>query len=204
MKKVIYKFFVFCFLHLLSFRYIYKWPVFLKNKMARLRKFCAYRRLDRPYTRKSKYRNLSYIKTSPNIKIVRFEGGNLKREFPARVDLVSKEPLQIRHNAIESARLTANRYLEKKVGKHEFRLSIRMYPHHVLRENPLAAGAGADRMSTGMKRSFGKAIGKAAQVWVGKPVLSVYVEKKHADSAKKALLRASKKFPGKYTVQVFS
>lgn len=170
--------------------------------MARLRKFCAYRRLDRPYTRKSKYRNLSYIRTSPNIKVVRFEGGNMKREFSSRVDLISKQPLQIRHNAMESARLAANRFLEKRVGKYEFRLSIRMYPHHVLRENPLAAGAGADRMSTGMKRSFGKCIGRAAQIWAGKPVMSVHVEKKNAGAAKRALKRASKKFPGTYAVEV--
>ena len=116
--------------------------------MARLRKFCAYRRLERPYTRKSKYRKLSYIKTAPNIKIVRFVGGNLKREFPHRVDLVSEQALQIRHNAFESARLACNRYLEKKLGKLEFKLVIRPYPHHTLRENPLASGAGADRMST--------------------------------------------------------
>lgn len=163
--------------------------------MARLRKFCAYRRLERPYTRKSKYRKLAYIKTSPNSKIVRFEGGNLKREFPVRVDLVSKGALQIRHNAIESARLTSNRYLERKLGKSEFRLSIRIFPHHVLRENPLASGAGADRMSTGMKMSFGKAIGSAAQVKEGQTLFSVYVEKKNIEDGKIAMKRASYKFP---------
>ncbi len=170
--------------------------------MARLRKFCAYRRLERPYTRKSKYRNLSYIRTRPNIKIVRFEGGNLKREFPTKVELVSNDPLQIRHNAIESARLTTNRYMEKKVGKQEFRISIRIYPHHVLRENPLASGAGADRMSTGMKKSFGKAIGRAAQVRAGQTLFCVFVESKNKDIAKKALKRASHKFPCKCSVRV--
>ncbi len=170
--------------------------------MARLRKFCAYRRLERPYTRKSKYRKLSYIKTSPNIKIVRFEGGNLKREFPVRIDLVSKEPVQIRHNAIESARLTTNRHMEKTVGKQEFRMSIRIYPHHVLRENPLASGAGADRMSTGMKKSFGKAIGKAAQVRAGQNLFCVFVEKKNIPVAKKALLKAAHKFPCSCSVKI--
>ncbi|MGM5482796.1 MAG: 50S ribosomal protein L16 [Nanobdellota archaeon] len=170
--------------------------------MARLRKFCAYRRLERPYTRKSKYRKLSYIKTAPNIKIVRFVGGNLKREFSKKVDLVANQALQIRHNAIESARLACNRYLEKKLGKLEFRLTIRIYPHHTLRENPLASGAGADRMSTGMKKSFGKAIGKAAQVRKGQAVFSVHVEPKHINAAKKALSKASYKFPESYRVVI--
>lgn len=163
--------------------------------MARLRKFCAYRRLERPYTRRSKYRKLSYIKTKPSSKIVRFEGGNLKKSFPVRIDLISKGDLQIRHNAIESARLTANRFLEKNVGKQEFRMSIRIYPHHILRENPLASGAGADRMSTGMKMSFGKAIGSAAQVRQGQTLFSVFVEKNKIAEAKKALKRASYKMP---------
>ena len=43
---------------------------------------------------------------------------------------------------------------------------LRIYPHHILRENPLAAGAGADRMSTGMKCAFGKPISVAARVKV--------------------------------------
>ncbi|MBN2458267.1 50S ribosomal protein L16 [Candidatus Woesearchaeota archaeon] len=163
--------------------------------MAKIRKFCAYRRLERPYTRKSKYRKLSFIKSTPHSKIVRFECGNLKDKFEKKVDLVSKNALQIRHNAIESARLSSNRMLEKNLGKVGFRLSIRIYPHHVLRENPLASGAGADRMSTGMKMSFGKPIGSAARVKEGQTLLTVSVNKNNVDLAKKALKRASYKFP---------
>jgi large subunit ribosomal protein L10e len=170
--------------------------------MAKVRKFCAYRRLERPYTRKSKYRKLSYIKTNPNIKIVRFEGGNLSKKFPVRVDLISKDNLQIRHNALESARLTSNRSLEKNVGKAEFKLSIRVYPHHFLRENPLASGAGADRMSTGMKMSFGKVIGSAAQIRENQTIFSVYVEKNKIEQARKALKKASYKIPARCSLIV--
>lgn len=164
-------------------------------KMAKLRKFCAYRRLERPYTRKSKYRKLSFIKSTPNSKVVRYEAGNLTKEFPLKVDLISKDPLHIRHNAIESARLTSHRFLEKSLGKQGFRLSIRIYPHHILRENPLASGAGADRMSTGMKMSFGKAIGMAARVKPDQALMTVGIEKQHMDIAKRAMKRASYKFP---------
>ncbi|MFP4403243.1 MAG: 50S ribosomal protein L16 [Nanoarchaeota archaeon] len=170
--------------------------------MAKVRKFCAYRRLERPYTRKSKYRKLSYIKTNPNIKIVKFETGNLSRKFPVRVDLISKDNLQIRHNAFESARLTSNRTLEKGLGKKEFKFKIRVFPHHFLRENPLASGAGADRMSTGMKMSFGKVIGSAAQIKKDQIVLSVFVEKNKIAVARKALKKASYKMPAQFSLSV--
>jgi ribosomal protein L16/L10AE len=48
-------------------------------------------------------------------------------------------------------------------------------PHHTLRENPLAAGAGADRLSTGMKHSFGKTIGTACQVHKGKVIFELFL-----------------------------
>lgn len=170
--------------------------------MAKLRKACAYRRLERPYTRRSKYRKLSFIKSSPSSKIVRFECGNLTHNFEKGVDLVSKEALQIRNNAIESARQTSNKMLEKNLGKAGFRMSIRIFPHHILRENPLASGAGADRMSTGMAHSFGKAIGSAARVMEGQPLITVFVDKQNVEVAKKALKRASHKFPCSCSVAI--
>jgi large subunit ribosomal protein L10e len=170
--------------------------------MAKLRKACAYRRLERPYTRKSKYRKLSFIKSSPASKIVRFEGGNLSKKFETNVDLVSKEALQIRNNAIESARQTSNKLLEKNLGKTGFRMSIRIFPHHMLRENPLAAGAGADRMSTGMAHSFGKVIGSAARIKEGQALMTVSVDKQNILVAKQALKRASYKFPCACTIAV--
>jgi large subunit ribosomal protein L10e len=163
--------------------------------MARLRKGCAYRNLERPYTRKSKYKKLSFVRATPASKVVRYESGNMKKAFSDKVILVSKESLQIRHNAIESARLSANRHLEKMLGKQGFCLKIRIFPHHVLRENPLASGAGADRMSTGMKKSFGKAIGVAAQVRSGQVLFEALVDNEGVETARKALKRASYKLP---------
>ncbi|MFA6888158.1 MAG: 50S ribosomal protein L16 [Candidatus Woesearchaeota archaeon] len=162
--------------------------------MAKLRKGVAYRRLERPYTRKSKYKNLSYVRSTPTNKVVKFDMGNYSKKFPHKVLLVSKADIQLRHNAIESARMACIRKLEGNLGKSDFRFQVRVYPHHILRENPLAAGAGADRMSTGMQRSFGKCIGLAAQVRKGKTIFSVDVEKVNLDIAKKALKSASHKF----------
>lgn len=163
--------------------------------MAKLRKGVSYRRIDRPYTRRSKFRQKAYVRASPHSKIVRYNMGDLSRKFPYQVDLCVTESLQLRHNCLESARLTSNRTLEKALGKNGFQLLLRPYPHHILRENPLASGAGADRMSTGMAFAFGKPIGIAAQVREGQIVLSAYVEKQHLDVAKKALKKAQYKLP---------
>jgi large subunit ribosomal protein L10e len=126
---------------------------------------------------------------------VRFDAGDVSKEFPFTLNLVSKSALQIRDNAIESARQTCNRLLEKTLGKGGYRFMTRIYPHHVLRENPLASGAGADRLSTGMAHSYGKSIGIAAQIKVGQPLFTIHINKEHLATARLALKRASYKVP---------
>ncbi len=170
--------------------------------MARLRKFAAYRRLERPYTRVSKYREKSYVRMRPHSKVVRYVMGDPKKDFPVTLYLVAKNNLQIRHNAIEAARLTAVRLLELNLGKTGFFYRIRMFPHHILRENPLASGAGADRMSQGMSLAFGKPIGCAARVKKGYKIMEVGVEAKHLNIGKQALVRASKKIPCKWQIVI--
>jgi len=163
--------------------------------MARIRKFCAYRNLERPYTRVSKFREKSFIKATPHVDIVRFDMGNPNREFSHVLKLISKDACQIRHNAFESARMTSNKLLEEELGKGGYFLRIKPYPFHILRENPLAAGAGADRMSTGMKHSFGNPIGSAAQIKKGQTIFLIRVNKSNIALAKKALKRAGYKLP---------
>jgi len=163
--------------------------------MARLRKFCAYRKMERPNTRTSKYRVKNFVRAVPHNTIVRYEMGDPKAKFDTTVNLISKTSLQIRHNAIESARQTANKLLETTLGKNGYFFKILMYPYHILRENPLASGAGADRMSTGMAHSFGKPISLAAQVKAGKIMIEVKVDKKNVALAKQSLKRASYKLP---------
>ena len=169
--------------------------------MARLRKFVCYRRIDKkPYTRYSKYKKYSFLKAKPNCRIARFNTGDAKREFDLKVHLISKEPVQIRDNALESARVTCNRSMERDIGKGNFYLTVRVYPHHILRENPLASGAGADRLSTGMAHSFGKPIGIASRVKDKQQLITLRVDKNQILPAKKALIKASKKLPCKCKV----
>jgi large subunit ribosomal protein L10e len=171
--------------------------------MAKKRKFCAYRALERPFTRKSKFRKKSFVRSSPVPKIVRFDMGNkTKQDWEYSIKLISKADLQIRDNAIESARQVSNKKLETVVGKENYHLRIRAYPHHMLRENPLASGAGADRMSTGMKMSFGKIIGIAVQVKKGKVMFEVKTKKEFVDTAKVALSKAATKMPSSFIIDI--
>jgi len=162
--------------------------------MAKIRKGISYRHLERPYTRKSKYRKKNYVRASPHNSIVKYTMGSVGKAFPVVLELVSDADVQLRHNCIESARKSAIKILEERLGK-DFLYQIRMYPHHVLRENPLASGAGADRMSTGMTQSFGKPIGIAAQVRKGKVIMDVALYGKDVALGTLALKRAQNKFP---------
>lgn len=111
------------------------------------------------------------------------------------VSLSVDEPCQIRHIALEAARIAANRYLMKSTGRLNFRLKLRVYPHQVLRENKMATGAGADRVQDGMRGAFGKPVGTAARVASDQKVFTVFVDPPNFLKAKEALRRASMKVP---------
>src|SRR3989344_1206597 len=119
--------------------------------MATLRKGHCYTDVERAYTRRSKFKKKGFIKAIPPSKISRYDMGDLKKEFPAKLELKSNKDIQIRHNSLESARQIVNRRLSKKLGPLGYHLKIMVYPHHVLRENKMITGAGADRMQTGMQ-----------------------------------------------------
>src|SRR3989338_5846447 len=171
--------------------------------MARIRKFSSYQNLERPYTRISKYTKKNFVRGGfPHMKVSRFDMGTVNKEYEAVVRLNVKKGMNIRQESLESARLVSNRYLEKTLGKN-FHLRLKVYPFHVLRENPLASGAGADRMSTGMKMSYGKTIGCAARMKEGQTVFELRVEKKDLKASREALQRAATKLPCSCKVVVF-
>ncbi|MCA9496998.1 MAG: 50S ribosomal protein L16 [Nanoarchaeota archaeon] len=166
--------------------------------MAKLRKWCAYRTFERPYTRFSKYRKKAFVKSRPGKKVIKFDMGDLKGgsdQFPVYMKLVSKDMILVRANSIEAARIASLRLLESSFGKMGFYYRLLMVPHHAIRENPLAAGAGADRLSTGMKHSFGKIIGTAARVEKGKVLIELYTTKEGEAIGRAALKKAVKKLP---------
>ena len=173
--------------------------------MPSLRKATAYsKKKVTPYTRVSKRKGKSYIKTVPQQKIVKFAMGKEKLfsngKLPHNLTLVSTENVQIRHNALEACRQFVNKKLDTEFkGQYYFR--IIPYSHHVQRENRMLTGAGADRMQTGMQLSFGKAMGKSAIVKKNTDLFFVAVANPKAAAFTRKLYKQIKsKLPGKTRV----
>ncbi len=143
-----------------------------------------------------------YMGGVPSPRITQFDLGNKKKEFPVSISLIIEEKCQVRHNALEAARVSANRYIEKKAGKLNYHLKVRVYPHNVLRENKQATGAGADRVSQGMSQSFGKATGTAARLSQDQPIITIRTTEDNVKFAKNALKKAGARLPSPCRIQI--
>ena len=104
--------------------------------MAGLRKGKCYTKVIRAYTRKSKYKKWAFIKAIPPLKLVKFDQGDLQKKFESEVNLYSKQDIQLRHNALESARQVIHKHLADLLGNN-YHLKVRPYPHHILREHKI-------------------------------------------------------------------
>ncbi|MFQ6051795.1 MAG: 50S ribosomal protein L16 [Candidatus Hydrothermarchaeota archaeon] len=148
------------------------------------------------------YTKRHYMKGIPGSKIVQYNMGNVSGEFDALVSLIADESAQVRHTALEAARVASNRYLHAKLGRMNYHLKVMIYPHHVLRENKMAVGAGADRVQDGMRRAFGKPVGTAARVKANQAIITVRLKKSDIKVGKEALKRASMKMPMPCSIDV--
>ncbi len=165
-----------------------------------LRKASAYsKKKVRPYTRKSKSKSKSYIKTVPQHKIVKFKMGAVKDfekgKFHHMIKLVTGEDVVIRDNALESSRQHIQKILNKEIpGNYYF--EVKVYPHHILRENKMLTGAGADRMQSGMQKSFGSTVGRAAIVKKNQTIFLVaFFRENQRKSVISALSKIKAKIP---------
>ncbi len=149
-----------------------------------------------PYTRKD------YIGGIPQPKITKFVMGNVEGNFDVVVKLVAIEACQVRHNALEAARVIGHKYLSKYVGDTNYLFIIRTYPHHVLRENKMMAFAGADRLQDGMRLAFGRPIGTAARIHEGTVIAEIRIPEKFVDQAKEAMRRILSKIGVKAEVVI--
>jgi large subunit ribosomal protein L10e len=148
-----------------------------------------YRRVKgQAYTRKK------YMRGFPQPKIVKFTMGTPTDSFEYQARLIAQRAVQIRHNALEAARIATNRLLSLKLEK-KYCLRVLPYPHVVLRENRMIFGAHADRLQDGMKRAFGKPVGTAARVKPNQAVITVDVNEVGLEVAKEALRRGGAKLP---------
>lgn len=156
-----------------------------------------YRRITgQAYTRRE------YMGGVPASRLSQFDMGNKSGEFPVVLTLKVKNRVQIRHTALEAGRIAANKMLSGEAGAGNYHLKVRAYPHCVLRENKLATGAGADRVSSGMRNAFGKNVSTAARLERNQAILTVRVSSDKANVAKTALWKASMKFPTPCYVEV--
>ena len=111
------------------------------------------------------------------------------------MSLIGLERCQIRNQALEAARVTANRQLTKDAGRLNFHLRMRVKPLQYLRENKMISGAGADRVQDGMRRAWGKVIGSAARIKPNQAIITVRVNRQHIYAGMEALNKAAPKLP---------
>merc|ERR1712018_786845 len=155
------------------------------------------------YCKKKPYPKSRFCRGVPDPKIRIYGLGSKKASvlnFPHHVVMVSDELEQLSSEALEAARICANKYLTKNIGKEAFHLRMRCHPFHVTRINKMLSCAGADRLQTGMRGAYGKPQGLVARVRIGQPLMSMRVKDHHEAHAYEALRRAKFKFPGRQKI----
>ncbi|RMZ73670.1 60S ribosomal L10-A [Pyrenophora seminiperda CCB06] len=157
------------------------------------------------YCKNKPYPKSRFNRGVPDAKIRIFDLGRKKAnvdDFPLCIHLVSNEYEQLSSEALEAARICANKYLVKSGGKESFHLRVRVHPYHVVRINKMLSCAGADRLQTGMRGAFGKPNGLVARVNIGQILMSVRTRDSNRAIALEALRRCQYKFPGRQKIIV--
>ncbi|RKP38996.1 60S ribosomal protein L10-A [Dimargaris cristalligena] len=155
------------------------------------------------YCKNKPYPKSRFCRGVPDAKIRIYDLGRKKAgvdEFPLCVHLVSNEYEQLSSEALEAARICANKYITKMSGKDSFHLRVRVHPFHVVRINKMLSCAGADRLQTGMRGAFGKPNGVVARVNIGQVLFSVRTKDSNKAVVIEALRRAKYKFPGRQKI----
>lgn len=163
------------------------------RRPARCYRFCK----NKPYPKSR------FCRGVPDPKIRTFDLGARRADvdmFPLCVHIVSREIEQISSEALEAARIQANKYMTKNTAKEAFHLRIRAHPFHVIRINKMLSCAGADRLQTGMRQSYGKPYGSVARTYIGQVLMSLRTKDAYCAMATEALRRAKFKFPGRQVV----
>jgi large subunit ribosomal protein L10e len=135
----------------------------------------------------------------PHLSLLVYNMGDPKKNYEVQYDLCSETDIQLRDNALEAARQAANKYLEKRIPN-QYYFFVRVYPHNVIRENKMIAGAGADRLQKGMRAAFGRPTDRAARIRAGQAVFTFKSLAEHRQHIMEAIRRAKAKMSGKYYV----
>lgn len=154
-----------------------------------------------PWARYSKKRpKQSFVKAMPHLSLLVYRMGDLHKQFEVQYDLCTHTDIQLRDNALEAARQAANKYLEKMImGQYFFHVLV--FPHNVIRENKMIAGAGADRLQKGMRASFGRATDRAARMRAGQAIFTFKSSAANRPIIVEAVRRARAKLSGTYSLR---
>jgi len=156
----------------------------------------------RAYTRVAKkVHKKNFVGGVPGLKIRQFHMGLGQRNYTHVVHIVTTDKIQIRDNAIESARMSVVRQLNKKLTQANYYMKVRVYPQFFLRENKQAQGAQADRIQQGMSQCpFGKVVGRASRTRPNQKIFSVLVDKENTEFVRDLFKKAGSRFPCKMKV----
>ena len=151
----------------------------------------------RPYQHKrSSNHRREYARGGSQSKIVRYWGGNKDipwEEWEIVVGLKVDKKVQVSSNALEAIRITVNSPLQKMVGRSNYRFRVRSKPFQKFRENRMLAFAGADRVQSGMRNSFGRSTGVCARVKAGSILCEVGIQLKNLPIVRERLRIAGMK-----------
>lgn len=143
----------------------------------------------------------SFVKSMPHNAMSLYFMGNAKGKYEVVSDMVCAEKVLLRDNAIEAARQAINKLLEKSLPN-AYTFKVLVFPHNVIRENKMIAGAGADRLQSGMAHPYGRPTERGAQIKPGQILFSIAYMVKDADVIREAYRRARCKMSGKWNIVV--
>lgn len=133
------------------------------------------------------YTRLKYIKRgAKGTQVVKFTVGTTG-DYTHELSLVALREKFVPEVVLESVRLALGHALAD-IKDRQYVFRILPYPHHILRTNKILGTAKAERISEGMRRSFGKSIGlKAAHVKKNQAIVKLWVYEEYLKLAKNAL-----------------
>ena len=147
------------------------------------------------------YTRTEYMGGIPHCRITQFDTGNVHQQYKFRFTLRAEEAGNVQDRALEAARVSIVRVMDK-AASNNFHIKVRRYPHAILREHKMATGAGADRISDGMRGAFGKPVGHAVRAQIGEPLITLSCRSENIPEAKEAVRKASCKLPMPIRVEV--
>ncbi|TFG19737.1 MAG: 50S ribosomal protein L16 [Promethearchaeota archaeon] len=174
--------------------------------MAR-RPWHCYKTHKRPAYQKKRSRShrKEYVRGGPDSVLRMYDTGNRKRpldEWELSLGVIVLKNVQLSHRTLEAIRTSLNRNLQKKLTREAYLIRIRPHPWQMIRENKMMAFAGADRLQSGMRNSFGRVMGRAARVYAGQTIVEVFCNFVNKGIVIKSLKTAAYKIGAKNRVVV--